>query len=212
MKLVIPYCKKCNDDKHKVVSSTDLPSTPAGCWCGLKYNVLKWHECIHWISSFLAGEATAGLIFLYWVFVFNPKKSIDHWEITTHLLNGLLSWINVWITRIPFRAHHVIYTIIYSATYSTFTGFYYAAGGGNNQNDSKYIYSILDYGHYPVKAACFVLAAALIYAPLVHLFFYANYLLREGLIHVLVKRGYCKWLLEEERGEEENEMQPIIQE
>ena len=212
MKLVIPYCKKICNEKRKIVSSTDLPSKPTGCWCGLKYNVLKWHDCIHWISFFVAGEATAGLIFLYWVFVFDPKKSIDHWEISTHILNGLLSWIDLWITQIPVRAHHIIYTIIYSVTYSIFTGFYYAAGGVNRINHKKYIYLILDYGNSPVKATCFVLAGVFIYAPLVHLFFYTNYLLREGLIHALVKRGYCKWLLEKEFGEEENEMQPIMEE
>lgn len=199
MRLNIPYCqKKHSIKKRESISHCDLSSQPAGCWWGLEYNTLKWYDIIHWILFLIAGEANGGLVFLYWLFVFDPRDGVTHWDITTHLLNGLLGWIDVWITRIPVRIYHAIYAVIFSATYIVFSGFYYAAGGGNISDNGTYIYPILNYGDAPARTTGFVFAAAFIYTPVVHLFFYLNYLLREGLIRALIKRDHCKWLLPEE--------------
>lgn len=194
-----PCCKK----ESKNPAPIELPSKPTGC-CGWMHNTLKWYDYVHWVLFTMSTELAFGIVILFWLLLYNLEYTVTHWDVAIHLLNGVFAFLEVWITRIPVRLYHILYLSIITAAYCAFTGIYFAAGGRSASNET-YIYSIIDYANAPGTAAGTVLGVVFVFMPLVHSFFYVNYLLREGLIYALVKKaGCCKWLATFEKQDDTN--------
>ena len=182
-----PCCKK-----DTPVTSIELPSKPAGC-CGWSHNTLKWYDYIQWLLFTISIDLAFSIVVLYWALIYRSDHPVSHWDISLHLLNGVFAFFEVWVTRTPVRLYHFIYIMMAGTAYISFTGIYYAAGGRGAQNTS-YIYPVIDYENEPATAAVVSCMVAFVFLPLVQLFFYANYLLREGILYSLAKKGLCKWL------------------
>lgn len=155
------------------------------------HNTLKWYNYIQWLLFTISSGLAVGITILYWAFIHTSE--MDHWDIALHLLNGVAAFLEVWITRIPVRIYHATYIVTVSAFYVLFTAVYYGSGGTNGVNNASYIYTPLDYESAPASAAVFAISTVLIFCPTVHLFIYANYLLRECMLRFVAKK--CKWIV-----------------
>ena len=166
----------------------NLPSKPAGC-C-FPHNSLQWYEYIQWVLFILGVELAVCITGLYWPLfspIVKPSVLFEYSNFAAHLINGIVGLVEVWVTRLPVRIYHFIYLLFLCSVYLVFTGVYFAAGGGNPFDNGTYIYPQLDYGTDPGSSAALALSAALVYVPFIHLFFYFNYLMREGLLYLLCK-------------------------
>ena len=90
-------------------------------------------------------------------------------NITTHAVNVAYVVLEFCISGIPVRILHFYQIFIFGLVYCIFTVIYWMAGGTNNHG-KPYIYSVLDYGEDPGKAALWVV-----------------------LIHIAVVLVHCVW-------------------
>ena len=183
-------CSECPRDEGAVDMQLELTSRPIGC-CGVTHNSLQWYEIVEWVLFTLGAELAVAITLLYWPLFRHQENLFRYSNIVMHLVNGLAALLDMWVSRIPIRIYHVIYLMLLSFTYTAFSGIYFAAGGGNGHNET-YIYPQLDYGGSPGPASALAVGAALVYTPLIHLFFYCNYLCREGVLYYF-RRCKARW-------------------
>ena len=129
------------------------------------------------------------VVILYWFLVYDPDidrgfNYFDAINLHTHLFNGILSALDIWITAIPIRLLSMVYPVSFGASYIVFSGIYFAANG-TNTNDNPYIYSFLDYGNEPATAVGIAFSTVFVVLPLTHLVCYALYLMREGVLYLV---------------------------
>ena len=173
-----------------------LPSKPYGI-CSYRTNTLAWYDIIHWLLFIIGpGIALASMV-LFWGAIYSGGP-LSHWDVAIHFLNGVFSFFEIWVTRIPIRVYHALYAVLLGCVYITFSGIYFSAGGKNQQGD-PYIYDIIDYGNSPVNATITVMLIVMLFAPVVLFFYYANYLLRETILRSLAFKGVFKWLCKEDK-------------
>ena len=135
---------------------------------------------------------------------------MDGVDSNTHLVNGIISLLDVFVFGVPVSLLHVIYPMSFAGVYAGFSGIYYAANGTHPDIGERYIYSLLDYGSQPVTASVIVILVILVFVPLVHLVYYALYLARFWLVYAAYgqSRVSC-WgeVLEEQDKEKTIEME-----
>ena len=134
---------------------------------------------------FLVGTESAFLtVLLYWTLQLCGKdveKDIDvSANIHTHILNGVVALLEVWVTGIPVYLLQFIYTLLFVGTYGVFTGVHYGVNS-TGFGSEEYIYPVLDYDSKPGVAAATVVVGVLVVCPLLHLFLYLQCLLRQWL-------------------------------
>ena len=174
---------------------------PSGC-CGIKEDAIKWYEKIHWLLFTLGAEIALCVTTLYWALLFDPQTSFSHFSLVTHLFNGIFAIIDTWVSGIPVRLYHGVYLICFACLYTIFTGLYFAGGGSNQRNKNEtYIYPFLNYDDAPKSASTFVILMSLFYPVLIHLIFYAIYLLRKGVVYLVKK--HCHHLRERDNAGDE---------
>lgn len=177
-------CEKCLVDLNRPQTPSELLiSTPVGC-CGITSDGINWYDKIHWLLFTIATGVTLTVVLLYWPLVYTPDSSIDGLNINSHLTNGIMALLDVWISSTPVRILHMIYLQAFGAAYITFSGIYFAANGTNDQGQ-PFIYSALDYGNSPGLAAGIVVAVVLVMLPIIHLIFYLQYVFRVGCLHLV---------------------------
>ena len=167
-----------------------LEDKPVGC-CGAQSDKSFWYQKLHWVLFSLAMEVAIGVTILYWALLYNPDSGFDYFgdlNLMTHLINGIMAVVDIFVTGIPVHLFHVVYILGFSSTYISFAGIYFAAYGTNVQGE-PYIYGVIDYGSQPVTAAIYTIVVGLIYYPLMHLLIYCLYLGREGLLYLF--RRFC---------------------
>ena len=172
-----------------VVELKSFTAKPTGC-CGAKGNGIAWYHQVHWALFNIGAEAAFIVLILYWSFIY-AGQSIDGVNANTHVVNGLVSIIDMLVTGTPIRFLHIYFLPAYGATYVAFSGFYYAANGTNVGGDQPYIYSVLDYGGSPGGAVGIIVGVVFILAPIVHLLFYAMYWIRTGLLELFWRYACC---------------------
>lgn len=192
-----PPCYDCPRDEGLADMECELSPRPTGC-CGKAHNSLQWYEIVNWFLFIVGAELAVSITFLYWPLFYNVEKAglFSYLNIVVHLLNGVAALLDLWISRIPVRIYHFIYLMIISITYTSFSGVYFATGGTDGHNHT-YIYPQLDYGGSPGQASALAVGGALVYIPFIHLFFYCNYLCREGLLYCI---RYCKIKMDQRKG------------
>lgn len=163
--------------------------------CNVESDSIKWYEKVQWFLFTIGVESTLSITLIYWPFGDIQRDDnfefYGHVNIALHLVNGVVALIDIWMSQIPVHLYHGIYLVGATSFYAIFTGLYYVSGGGNDYDNGTYIYSQIDYGESPGTASVFVIGVTIIYMPLVHLFVYVNFLMRERLLYV-VKRMCCK--------------------
>ena len=125
---------------------------------------------------------------LYWTLLYNSDTNIDDNNLVVHLFNGLVAYIDLWVTGVPVRLYHVYMVAIFGGVYSVFTGIHHAALVIPNITYS--IYPPIDYSNRPGSAAVYAVMVPLVCIPLVHLFFYISHLGREAITYVIRLKCY----------------------
>ena len=177
------FCKKTYEVPREKETSYQLYDKPVGC-CGVREDSTFWYQKVQWLL-FTVGNGTAlAITVLFWSVLYRPEDSIDHISLVVHAVNGVVALLDIWVSGVPVRILHVIYTIFFCGVYSAFTGIYFAAGGVNDDGD-RFVYPALNYEKDPGTASAYVILSSLVLVPLLHLFVWGVYLLREGLLYLI---------------------------
>ncbi len=149
---------------------------------GITCTLLTTVNGLHWATAIIGLEFPVAITVLFWIFFGNgdPDQTLSISSIHVHLLNGIIAFLDTWITGVPFRVLHVVYIILFGCVYIVFSALYYA-GGGTDPANRPYIYPVLDYGGNPGLAAGVAVGCGLVFPVILHLIFYAMYLARYWL-------------------------------
>ena len=154
-----------------------------------------WYMKIQWLLFYIGIEGACIVTLLFWTLLYPGCRGTDscesHENYIVHLVNGLTAFLEVWITGIPIHLYHVIYSMMFGSTYAVFTGLYFAGNGTNNIDGGNYIYTVLNYEKSPSTAAVTVILPVILLLPLLHLFLFANYLARKGLLYLIKRHLKC---------------------
>ena len=145
-----------------------------GYW-NVSKNTLSWYQIVHWVSFTLGIELAFGVMVLYWTLDYNSTQVIDGVNVNTHLLNGILALVDVWISGTPVRLLHCLYLMLFSFVYGTFSGVYYISTGRN-------IYAVLDYRSNTGAAVGLNMGIVFVFLPLLHLCVYLLSMCRRWLV------------------------------
>ena len=140
---------------------------PSGC-CGYADNKISWYQMIHWLFFTIGNEMAFIIMILYWTLLYDGE-SVDGINANTHLVNGLIAFLDFWISGVPVNLLHIIYLVTYGAVYTVMTGIYFAAS-----NES--VYPVLDYDEEAGPAVGLIFATIFLILPILHSFFFFMYL------------------------------------
>lgn len=146
---------------------------PAGC-CGYDHNELTWYQMIQWFLFIIGNEGAFIIMILYCSFVLRGQN-LTPFSINHHIINGIISIIDFWVTGVPANLLHFIYPIICGVIYVTFSGIYFTISG-------DIIYSVLDYDSRPGAAVGLSLAVILLFLPFVHFIIFLQYVIKCWLL------------------------------
>lgn len=172
----------CPFGEHSFTKDEDFSiKKPQGC-CGYEDNTLSWYQMIHWLLFTLGTDLALGVLVLYWALLYDGS-SVSGVNANTHLLNGLVAVIELWVSGVPINILHFIYTVIFAAVYSLFTGIYFAPSGA-------IVYSgVLDYGTNLGGAVGAVVGVVLVFLPFVHIvIFFMQYFLKFWILYYVFGR------------------------
>ena len=159
-------------------------------YCDTRSNRITWRDKLHWALFIISTEGAVAISILFWVFFYDPddkERLFSAVSIHVHMLNGIIALVDLWITGIPIRLLHLIYILIFGVTYVTFTGLYYVCNG-TDPGGNHYIYPMLDYGRNPGLASGLVIGCALGFLTLLHVTFFAQYLIRQCITYRIYGR------------------------
>lgn len=174
------FCREKFELYHDGKERYPVFDKPVGC-CGIGENTTTWYQEVQWVLFTVGNEAALAATIFYWASVYTPGSRVTHIIIVTRGVNAAIAFLDIWITGVPVRLLHFVYTVIFGAIYIIFTGIYFAARKVNSKGE-PFIYSVLDYGNHPGTAAAFAVVSVLIILPIIHLIFWIMYILREGFI------------------------------
>lgn len=157
---------------------------PSDYW-NLSNNRLSWYQMVHWVFYSIGNELALCVMILYWTFIYRGED-VDGVNANTHLLNGVLSLVDMWISGLPINYLHVIYILVFSAVYSVFSGLYFIATGDS-------IYPVLDYGSNPGAAVGLYLALTFLLLPTVHFLVYLMYLGKQWVVYRACAVRHARW-------------------
>ncbi len=179
-KFVTVHCY--NKVPDEIDRTTDYQFEKPKGSCGFRSNKLSWYQMIHWASFSILSEIALVIAILYWILLYNGGP-VDGVNANTHLLNAIVSILDVFFFGMPVNLLHIIYPACYGVVYASFSGIYWAANGTNPENEERYIYSLLDYN--TSTAAVIAILVVILYIPLIHLLYYVVYLARFWLVYAV---------------------------
>ncbi len=158
----------------RVQSDSYFLRSPSGC-CGYGDNKLTWYQMIHWFFFNIGNMQAFGILILYWGILYRGGP-VSPSSFHTHLINGLVSIVDLWVSGLPVNIFHFVWIMIYAVLYSIFTGIYFVISG-------RSVYTVLDYENDLVSAIGLVVGLILAFLPLVHIVvFYLQYVIRYLII------------------------------
>lgn len=162
---------------------------PKGC-CGVQSNNISWYQRVHWLLFIVGTELALGITILQWLY--QPSATAESAYVTNegvvlNIVKGIVPILDSWFTDTPVRILHGLYLTIAGAVYVVFHGVYFSANG-TDINESRILYTLLDYEQQPGATAAISAVFVLVYLPLVHLGFFVQHLLRKCLIHLAKKK------------------------
>ena len=108
-----------------------------------------------WVIYTIAANIAFPVTAMYWSLVHIPGSAFDSVTFNAHALNSVVVVIDTFLSCIPVRIMHIIYPVMFMASYAIFSLIYWACGGTDPQN-KPYIYPALDYGEHPGKATLII--------------------------------------------------------
>lgn len=170
---------------------------PQGC-CGYKSNDVSWYQMIHWLLFTLATDLAVGVMILYWTLLYETGRPIDGINANTHLVNGLIALVEIWVSGVPVNFLHFIYPAIFGIVYAIFSGVYFGISG-------DIIYPVIDYENKPGSAVGTVLGVLFVFLPLVHVLFYLQHIAKFWILYYIFGRKERSQTLTELTEEREND-------
>ena len=158
--------------KHKQSNRNGVNTTKC---CSTPINQLTWYQMIHWLFYTIGNESAIFVCFLYWCFIYRGGN-ITGVNANTHLVNGLLAFVDLWISGTPVNFLHCVYLMIFGAIYSTFSGIYFVLTG-------EVIYYVLDYRENAGGAVGLYLALIFLLLPAIHSLIFAIYLCKQWALN-----------------------------
>lgn len=185
LKLSTTHCTK-RAERSTFLHYRDYPSVtePSG-YCNLSNNHLSWYQMVHWVFYSIGNEFALCIMILYWSFIYRGG-TVDGVNANTHLLNGVLSLVDMWLSGVPVNFLHFVYIVLFSAVYSVFTGVYYLCTG-------DIIYDVLDYRSNAGAAVGLYLSLTFILLPLVHVLVYLMYVGKQWVVYRVCAVRHAKW-------------------
>ncbi|OWF50346.1 Protein rolling stone [Mizuhopecten yessoensis] len=101
-------------------------------------------------------------------------------NIETHALNAVYVILNLFVTGLPVRILHFWHSMVYAFVYVLFSLFY-TLGGGTNEANKNYVYSVLDWKGSTGFTVGISIAVIFVAMPLVHCVCYGIYRLRRAI-------------------------------
>ena len=151
-------CKRGEEEfSHKYEIKSNAPS---GC-CGYSDNNISWYQMFQWFFFVISYDLTFVIFLLYWSLLYTGGP-VDGVNANTHLVNGLVAVVDLWVSGIPVNTLHVVYSMAFAALYCLFTGLYYVG-----TQEAVYAY-VLDYGQMLGLAIGISVMSVFILMPLVH--------------------------------------------
>lgn len=147
---------------------------------------------IQWVLFMIGGEYAVTISVLYWSLFYSPNSEQNLYSLDSlhvHLINGIFAIIEVWISGIPVRLYHAVYSIAFGFVYILFTVVYYAAEG-RDPNGNRFIYPFLDYGCHPRAAVVVALTCAVLFVGSMHLVFFLQYMVRQSITNLLYQHHH----------------------
>ena len=160
------------------------------CHCRSSTDKTTFCDKITWALFLMGAQSALMVVLLFWILIGSSDNSPNiRPSVNAHLhaLNGFVALVEVWITGIPVHLLQFVYPALFTTTYGVFTGIYYAANGTDPFGERAIYPVILDYGSQP-GVAVGTLIVAIVTILLIHLFFHAQYLLRNWLTNLLQRR------------------------
>ena len=108
-----------------------------------------------WVIYDIAANIAFPVTVMYWTEVHVPGRPYDSVTFNAHALNSVVIVLDTMLSCIRVKLLHIIYPIIFISIYMIFSLIYWACGGTDSQNH-PYIYSALDYGGHPIRAAVII--------------------------------------------------------
>lgn len=195
-----------------------ISAKPSYCYCCYQTRQIMYHPCIdcdckdcldqeecrqmprscsimdkiQWPLSTMGTESAVAITLLYWALFYEPHSkqnlfSIDSLHI--HLINGILAFVDVWVSGVPVRVYHALYSVLFAVSYVVFTGVYYTAGGTDPTGNS-YIYPFLNYKSNPGSAVGLGIVCALVLMTSIHFIFYLQFVIRNWITCYIQRRFY----------------------
>ncbi len=155
-----------------------------------------WYQIIHWLFFTIGNELAFVILLLYWILLYRGGP-VDGINANTHLVNGLVAVLDLWVSGVPVNLLHFIYLMIYGSIYVIFTGIYFVF-----TNDI--IYPVIDYENGLGTAIVVAICSPIIAFPLGHILFYFMYLGKLWIMHCCFRQRYepLQTHEDEEKGEE----------
>jgi hypothetical protein len=166
------YCRMRGRETSIQLDHLDVKSLD---YWNMSKNRLSWYQIVHWVFYSIGNELALCIMILYWTFLYRGED-VNGVSANTHLLNGILSLVDMWICGLPIYYLHVIYLMIFATTYSIFSGIYFLATGG-------IIYVVLNYRSNPGTAVGLYLGVIFLLLPVVHLLVYLMYLVKQWVVY-----------------------------
>ena len=152
---------------------------------------------IHWFLFTLNATSAFNLSFLWAVF---HKGSINGIEANAHIVNGIITIVDLWISGVPIQLLHFIYPVIFAAAYPIFSGIYTSISG-------IVIYKqVLNFRDQFDIAVSWTVLLTFVFTPLVHvLVFYLQYFVKFWILYYIFGRKQEPLLNDEDFEAEDSE-------
>ncbi|XP_011679919.2 protein rolling stone [Strongylocentrotus purpuratus] len=111
---------------------------------------------LQWLLFNIAITSSIIVTLVYWP-ILRPMIPEDmkpplYLDMSIHLFTSIFCLLDLFITKVTIKFHHVIYPALYLIVYGLFAIFYWVAGGTDPYGD-LYIYPIIDFENAPGIAA-----------------------------------------------------------
>lgn len=132
---------------------------------------------LQWALFLIGGEYAVVISILYWAFYTDPNSDQNLYTLDSlnlHAINGIFAVVELWLSGIPVRVCHAVYSIVFGCVYVLFSILYYAADGEDSKGH-RFIYPFLDYGSNAEAAVSLAVSCAVFLVGGIHLIFFLQY-------------------------------------
>ena len=183
------YSTKINDCALNTPKklNTSFDGRIACCGSEFNFSILTIPFKMQWILFLIGGEYAVAITVLYWCFFYDPNSEQDLFTLDSlnlHMINGIFAIVDLWLSGIPVRIYHALYSISFGCVYVVFTIVYYSAHG-TDPDGNQYIYPFLDYSNNPQAVAVLGFCSAVIFIGSIHFIFFLQYVVRRTITSLL---------------------------